>query len=289
MRVLILGANGMMGHMASLVMGRRYDVYGSVRRSHADIPGLDRFLPEDRCIEQTNPLDPMALDDLLRAVQPEVVLNCIGVVKQSGLANQAIPSIEINSLFPHQLCRVAEKRDAYVIHLSTDCVFSGERGRYTEDDIPDPPDLYGRSKLLGETSVDEGLTIRTSIVGRELNSAQGLFEWAHARAGQAIAGYPRAVFGGMTTHALSEHLLQYLESGMRLTGTWHVAGPPISKLDLLRLLNQKADLGLDIAVSDEVRCDRTLNSSRFRTETGLMPSSWPEMIDQYVADLPLYG
>ncbi|MBD3326970.1 sugar nucleotide-binding protein, partial [candidate division KSB3 bacterium] len=231
------------------------------------------------------------IDSVIQAiasVQPDVVINGIGVIKQSSAANDPLTSISINALFPHrvaQICRAAQSR---LIQISTDCVFSGQQGQYTEDNLPDPVDLYGQTKLLGEVTYPGCLTLRTSIIGRELSTQHGLIEWFLSQRGKAIQGYTRAIYSGLTTQALAELLGKIIAEFPDLDGLWHVSSDAISKYDLLCLVKDLCQLDITIEPEAAFVCDRSLDSRRFRQTTGYTPPSWPEMIRQMAEDFTFY-
>jgi dTDP-4-dehydrorhamnose reductase len=219
----------------------------------------------------------------------QVVLNCVGIVKQAAAASDPVASISINSLFPHQLAQLTAKMGIRLIHFSTDCVFSGQKGSYTEADTPDPMDLYGRSKLLGEVAGHQALTLRTSIVGRELRGHLGLIDWFVSQRGKRVNGYVHALYSGLTTTAAAELVSLLIRKHADLQGLWQVSGNPISKFDLLGTVNRLYNLGIDLTPDEIFRCDRRLDSTRFRRHTGWQPASWEEMIaDLYLEELT-YG
>jgi len=223
-----------------------------------------------------------SVESAVAARDPDVVVNCIGIVKQAAEARDPLVSITVNSLFPHRLAQLCRARGARLIHVSTDCIFSGRDGMYGENDIPDPVDLYGRSKLLGE--VDDGcLTIRTSIIGRELSGAGGLLEWFLAQHG-SVRGFRRAIFSGLTTEALAELLATLICEHRELNGIRHVASAPISKHDLLGMLREAYGLDVRIVADDEMICDRSLDGTKLERETGLRAPSWAQMIAALAAD-----
>ena len=281
-RVLVLGGTGMLGHKLWQVLSTRLDTHATVRMSEQALEGMQLF-DATRIVAGVAAERFETVERAVAAVRPDVVVNCIGIVKQARAAHDPIASISINSLFAHRvalLCRVAGAR---LIHISTDCVFSGRAGRYTESDIPDPVDLYGRSKLLGEVADDGCLTVRTSIVGRELSGSNGLLEWFLAQHG-SVRGFRRAIFSGLTTQALARVLASIVCDHGALSGIRHVASEPISKHDLLCMLSDAYGLRVEIAPDDEVVCDRSLDDSTFRRETELQPPSWAEMVAELAAD-----
>ncbi len=283
MRVLILGAAGMLGHKLYQAFRGRHEVWGSVRLDASAYATLGLFDP-DRLIAGVDAADPATVARAIERVEPQVVVNCVGIVKQLAAARDPIASITINSLFPHRLARLCRDAGCRLIHMSTDCVFSGRKGAYTEDDLPDPEDLYGRSKLLGEVAEEGALTIRSSIIGRELASSNGLVEWFLAQAGKSVRGYRRAVYSGFTTLAMARIISEIIADQPALSGVWHVSSDPLSKYDLLLLVRQAYGVEVEVVPDDEVALDRSLDSSRFRAAAGFVPPSWPEMIREMAAD-----
>jgi dTDP-4-dehydrorhamnose reductase len=286
MKVLVLGASGMLGHKVLQVFSQRFETYGTVR---SGAERVEQVAPDAAAIldgVSATELDSVA--SAVSTVRPNAIVNCIGIIKQLDAAKDPIPSIRVNSLFPHELAKVAGTAGARLIHVSTDCVFSGTRGRYAESDTPDPTDLYGRSKLLGEVYDPAALTIRTSIVGRELDSANGLVEWFLNQRGSTVRGFRGAVFSGWSTASLARALAGVIDSQPDLTGVWHVAAAPIAKLDLLTLLRDAFDLDVTIEPDDEVAIDRSLDGSRFESATGIVAPDWPDMVEELRRESPFY-
>ncbi|MFW2382641.1 MAG: dTDP-4-dehydrorhamnose reductase family protein [Acidimicrobiales bacterium] len=286
-RILVLGAQGMMGHMLCRVLSPEHVVAGTIRGRRAD----DLFAPAFDSVQLITGVESSDLNSVRRSIDettPEVVINCIGVVKQRETAAEAVPTIECNALFPHQLASLCGERNIRLLHLSTDCVFSGRAGPYAEDALPDPIDLYGRSKLLGELSEAEGLTIRTSIIGRQLSGSLSLVEWARTQRGNSVRGFRNAIFSGLTTEHLAWVISHLIGEHPDLTGLWHISAPPISKLDLLTGLNSRLDLDLDIVPVDLPMIDRSLISDRFWDTTGLRHPRWDDMLYSLGADEQFY-
>lgn len=275
----------MLGHKLVEVFSPRFETYATLRAAGSNTP---LRLPPAQTLTGVSAEDLDSVKRAVSTVQPGVIVNCIGIVKQLPAARDPVPSIEVNALFPHRLAGIAAAVGARMIQISTDCVFSGRKGGYTEVDEPDPPDLYGRTKLLGETTYDHALTVRTSIVGRELNGTHGLLEWFLAQRG-AVRGFTQAFFSGLTTHALAETLRLVLEKHADLHGLWHVASQPISKYDLLHEFARAFERDIRIEADDSVRIDRSLDDRRFREKTGTVAPSWPEMIDDLVREPTAYG
>jgi dTDP-4-dehydrorhamnose reductase len=281
-RVLVLGATGMLGHKAWQVLAERHECWATIRGEAPDGPAA-AVLDPARTIGGVSVEDRAGVARALDATGAEVVVNCIGVVKQ--VADAGAPAmVRANGLFPHEVAAACAERGARAIQVSTDCVFSGARGAYREDDVPDARDLYGRSKLVGEIEAEGCLTLRTSIVGRELGRARGLLGWLIEQQGQTVRGFTRAVFSGLTTAALAREIAAVIEDHPSLCGVWHAGGEPIFKHELLLLAREALGLDVEVVPDDSVVIDRSLDSSRFRRETGRTPPSWAEMLAELAAD-----
>ena len=287
-RVLVLGGSGMLGHKVLQVLGERFDVYASVRDTD-DWAGHPLLGDRERVLEGVNAARPETIAEVLQRVRPRVVVNCVGIVKQRVAAKNPVQSIRVNALFPHLLARQCEEIGCRLVHISTDCVFSGRHGGYSETDIPDPVDLYGRSKLLGEVVLPGCLTLRTSMIGRELAGQAGLLEWFVAQRGGRVRGYERAIFSGLTTLALAGVIEEVISRHAALEGLFHVASRPISKYDLLARINDVLGLGIVIEPASEPACDRSLDGARFAAATGIAVPAWDSMIMGLKEDPTPYG
>lgn len=288
MRVLVLGANGMLGHQLCRGFDGRFETWGSFRGS-ADQYARYALLDARRAIGGVAAEDVGTVEAALDRARPDAVVNCIGIVKQRDEAKMAVPSIVVNCLFPHRLAEMCIARDARLIHMSTDCVFSGRSGAYAEADTPDPVDLYGRSKLLGEVDQPGCLTFRTSIIGWELEHRAGLLEWFAAQRGRTIKGYRRALYSGVSTRVMADLIGRALERWPELSGVYHAASEPIDKCELLSELGLA--LGWDdivIEPEEDFVCDRSLDGSRLVERTGWSAPSWAEMIRGLAAEWPTY-
>lgn len=281
-RILVVGASGMLGHEAIRVLAPGFEVWGACRHPE-ELPDLG--VPAERLLGGLDASDGASAHALLEVAQPDLVINAVGIVKQLADAKAAIPSITVNSLWPHLLAEACAAHGARMVHVSTDCVFSGNRGMYTEDDVPDAFDLYGRSKLLGEVT-DRGnvVTVRTSIIGWQLGAPTALVGWFAAHRNEQLQGYTRGVFSGLTTRSLTDVIRDVVLPDASLSGLWHVSAEPIDKYTLLTTL--AAHLGWDVNITpvDRPVIDRSLDSSRFRERTGWSPPSWETMLGQLAAE-----
>lgn len=286
MRVMVVGATGTLGHRLCLEWAERFECWGTVRGAIEE--PVAELLAPTRLIAGVSADEPDTLRTALVEARPEAVVNCIGAVKQAEAGQQPVPAIRINSLFPHELAAACHQASARMVHVSTDCVFSGDRGGYSEEAVPDATDIYGRSKLLGEVAGEGLLTLRTSLIGRELQSSLGLLEWLISNRGGSVKGFSKAVFSGLTTIALAAEIGAVLEEQPGLEGVWHLASEPIDKLELLTMLERELELGIEIVPDDSVIVDRSLDSSRLCRATGRQPRRWEEMVEVLAADATPY-
>lgn len=277
-KILILGSTGMLGHTLLRALSQRpeLDVHASAR----NFKGLERWFAPELLERIHAPVDAENFDSVLRVlgeVRPEVVINCIGVIKQLASAKDPLTTIPLNSLFPHRLALACRAAGARLIHISTDCVFSGRKGNYTEEDPADAEDLYGRSKLLGEVDYPHAVTLRTSIIGHELTSNVSLIDWFLEQQG-SIKGFTQAIYTGFPTPELARIIAEVVIPRPELSGVYHVSSDPISKYELLSLVRDQYGKQIDIEPFDDFHCDRSLDSTRFRAVTGYAPPEWPELV-----------
>lgn len=278
MRVLVIGGDGMLGHQLVQGLAPRHETFATLRGA-ADAYRWHAFLGRHNARFGVDVRDPDAVPRALRDFRPDAVVNAAGVVKQRRDAERAELAIEVNALFPHRLARQCRDAGAFLVQYSTDCVFSGSRGNYGESDAPDPVDLYGRTKLLGEPETDGCLTLRTSMIGPELSRKTGLLEWFLAQRGQ-VAGYRRAVFSGLTTLEHVRIVDRILQRSTLVSGMFHVSAEPISKYDLLRMVREHFSHEVELVADDQLAIDRSLDSRHFREAFGYRPPAWDEMVKE---------
>ncbi|MAZ35621.1 MAG: NAD(P)-dependent oxidoreductase [Thalassospira sp.] len=277
MKILVLGASGMLGNavIRVLVNDKKFEVFASARS-----PSVCMHFPPKIAKNIITGVDVENFDVLSRLfseVQPNIVINCIGLVKQLATSNNPLSALPINAMLPHRIAQFCQLIGARLIHISTDCVFSGRKGRYVESDEPDALDLYGRSKLLGEVDYPHAVTLRTSIIGRELNSAHGLIGWFLAQKNQ-IKGYTKAIFSGLPTCELARVIRDEVMPRHNMRGLYHVAAAPISKYELLQLVNKEYQKELKIEPDNSLVIDRSLNADRFKKITGYVAPPWPVLV-----------
>ena len=273
----------MLGHKLVQELGIEHEVYCTIRGDLESIEKYRIFAP-DRIITG---IDVTNIADTRRAIelsQPGVVINAVGVIKQLPSASDVITTLSINSIFPQRLAELSGEFGFRLITVSTDCVFLGDRGAYSEADPPDALDLYGQSKHWGEVSEGDCLTLRTSIIGRELGTAHSLIEWFLSNRGGSVRGFSNAIYSGFPTLVFADIIRDLISNHTDLRGLYHVSSEPINKFRLLELAN--AAYSADIAIDrfEEFHIDRSLLSDRFRSETGFQPPTWEEMIDRMASD-----
>lgn len=283
MKLLVLGGSGMLGHKLVQQLTCRHDVKFTLRGKFETVERFGIFGRED-AVEFVDALDFETVRNAVFFCNPDVVINAIGVVKQVAEAKDVIRTLTVNSILPHRLSQLSNELDFRLITISTDCVFSGSRGFYVENDVADAIDLYGQSKHWGEVEAPNAVTLRTSIIGRELNDKHGLLEWFISQRGKTVKGYSRAIFSGFPTVVLADIILDIIETHRELTGVFHISSEPISKFDLLIKVNER--FGLDVEISDapEIKIDRSLDSTKFRNQTGFVPLTWDQMMDCIASD-----
>ena len=279
MRLLILGGSGMLGHQLWRGLHEQHETWVTLRRPVADFAAHNLF-DEAKAIQFDDITDDTALERALGQAKPEAVINCVGLIKQRDEASDETLTLRVNAEFPHRLAKRCGEAGARLIHFSTDCIFAGTKGNYTESDPSDAADLYGQSKHQGEVADAHSATLRTSVIGHELATNLALLDWFLSQRGQAISGFTKAIYSGFTTLEMARIVDRILTQHPTLSGVWHVASEPISKFALLQLCREKLGWEGVIEPNDKFVCDRSLNADRFNQATGYTPPSWEAMISE---------
>tara|TARA_B100000745_G_scaffold198814_1_gene131099 strand:+ start:127 stop:981 length:855 start_codon:yes stop_codon:yes gene_type:complete len=279
LRLLILGGSGMLGHQLWRGLHAQHDTWVTLRRPVADF-AVHNLFDEAKAIQFDDITDDTALERALGQAKPEAVINCVGLIKQRDEASDEALTLRVNAEFPHRLAKRCGEAGARLIHFSTDCIFAGTKGNYTESDPSDAADLYGQSKHQGEVADAHSVTLRTSVIGHELGTNLALLDWFLSQRGQAISGFTKAIYSGFTTLEMARIVDRILTQHPALSGVWHVASEPISKFALLQLCREKLGWEGVIEPNDEFVCDRSLNADRFNQATGYTPPSWEAMISE---------
>jgi dTDP-4-dehydrorhamnose reductase len=279
LRLLILGGSGMLGHQLWRGLHARHETWVTLRRPVSDFSQHEIFDTE-KSIQVDDITDDAALGQALGQAQPEAVINCVGLIKQHDEASDEALMRRVNAEFPHRLAKHCAGLGIRLIHFSTDCVFAGTKGNYTEVDTPDATDLYGQSKLHGEVADAQCVTLRTSVIGHELGTNLALLDWFISQQEKTVSGFKKAIYSGFSTVEMSRIVERILTQHSDLSGVWHVASKPISKFDLLQLCQEKFGWEGVIEPDDTFVCDRSLNADRFNAATGYSPPSWETMISE---------
>lgn len=289
MEILVLGGTGMLGHKLFQVINENFSgTFCTVKDNYDAIKRFELF-PKDRVLTGVDALDFTSLERVLSQYRPRILINCIGLIKQRSQSLNTENNITLNALLPHKLARFCSEWGGRLIHFSTDCVFSGRRGQYLEEDPPDATELYGKTKSLGElTAFDNVLTLRTSFVGREIRNFYSLVEWFLQQRGRVVRGFERVIFSGVTTVWLAQTVVELIRKHPHLSGLYQLGGQPISKFDLLCLLRDMYGLDVEIIPDSSMLCDRTLRNEKFASTTGCKCPEWKTLIEQLVADRTPY-
>jgi dTDP-4-dehydrorhamnose reductase len=292
-KILIFGVTGMLGHALFRLFSKdaQIDVYATARTGNK----LNHWFPPELLKKIIVGVDVDNFDTVVRAleqVQPSTVINCIGLIKQQPAANDPLSAITINAQLPHRIARACGSVGAKLVHMSTDCVFSGEQGMYREGDESDATDIYGRTKYLGEVSYPHCVTLRTSVIGHELKERYSLIEWFLAQ-DERIRGFRKVIYSGFPTVELARIILDYILPNPQLRGIYHVSSEPISKYELLKVVARQYNKNIEIEPDDTLIIDRSLDSSAFREATGYQTLSWNELIEimhgDFIANRGIYS
>jgi dTDP-4-dehydrorhamnose reductase len=272
LKVLVLGSTGLIGSTVLRVLSEKssLNVFGTVRSECSALQLENIFTGVD--IQ-----DDSRVLDIFASVKPDIVINCVGATKHKDDGNQPINAIKLNALFPHRLAQICNLLGARLIHISTDCVFSGKKGFYTESDQPDADDIYGKTKALGEVLYGDALTIRTSTIGHELNTNYGLLNWFLSQENRC-KGFKNSVFSGLPTVVLAQVIRDHILNNKALNGLYHIAAAPINKYDLLKLIAQVYGKIIDVELDEDFVIDRSLDATKFNLATSFKPPEWPQLI-----------
>lgn len=275
---MIFGASGMIGHRIWLECQKipNASIFGLIKKPKEDFKKFGIF--NDNIFEQVNILEWNEVEKILDSIKPDVVVNAIGITIRKTEINDLNQSLEVNSIFPRRLLKWAQQNNSQVIHLSTDCVFDGKDGQYTETSQPSAKDTYGKTKFLGEIEGDSALTLRFSCIGRELASHTELLDWFLSQKGKRVKGFGKALYSGVTTLVVAKEVVKIIQKFPKLKGVFQLSSTPISKYDLLCLIKEKYQIDIIIDRDDLYATDKTLVCDKYKIETGFVSQTWKEMI-----------
>ena len=277
MKILVLGINGLLGSTIFNVLSSdsQFDVFGSLRLEHYKNFFSQKY--SKKIFHNIDALKFTNISRLVKKIQPDVVINCIGAIKHKEIGNDPEYAIELNSLLPLKLSKLCLKKNSRLIHISTDCVFLGSKGMYSENDIPDAIDIYGKSKALGELCSGDHLVLRMSIIGHELNTSYSLLNWFLSQDNDCL-GYKKAIFSGLPTIIIAEIIINYVLKYPNLVGLYNIAAEPINKFDLLSLISKVYGKNIDIIEDKKIVIDRSLDYTKFSNATGYKSLKWEYLI-----------
>lgn len=273
----------MLGHKLVQTWNAKFDVWTTIRGGFENYEKYKIF-DERKTLDNVDVSNVISVEKIVEKIRPDVIVNAVGIIKQISDSKDIIKTLKINSIFPHQLSEIAKNVNARLICISTDCVFNGAKGDYTEEDIADALDLYGKSKNLGEVIGENCLTIRTSIIGRELQTEHSLVEWFLTNKGEKVVGYSNAVYSGFPSIYLAHILENIIVNHRELAGLYHVSSQPINKFELLQLIRDAYNVDIQIKKFENFYIDRSLNSAKFRETIGFQSPAWKEMINMMAND-----
>jgi dTDP-4-dehydrorhamnose reductase len=278
MRILILGASGLIGHKLLQELSMDFEVFGTLHKSKDSYGNISLFSGHN-IIDNVNVAEFEVLKGILYAVNPDIILNCVGITKRKDEINDSFTALTINSVFPHQLANWAKNKGKRIIHFSTDCVFDGKVGNYDETSLTTAEDIYGRTKALGEIRYDHTLTIRSSFIGQELFGKTELLEWFLSQKGKQIKGFKNTLYSGVSTIFMARAVIKIIINYPNLSGLYNLAPEKaISKYDLICIAREAYDINVDIISDEEHVHLPTLDGSKLRNEICLTIPSWQEMM-----------
>jgi dTDP-4-dehydrorhamnose reductase len=288
MRLLILGASGLIGHKLLLKLSIDFDVYGILHKSKENYGSIKLFAGQ-KIIDKVDVSDFGSICGILEVINPDVILNCVGITLRKDEINDPFKAIKINALFPHQLANWAKANNKRVIHFSTDCVFNGSTGNYTENSLTTAENIYGRTKALGEINYDHTLTIRSSFIGQELFGKTELLDWFLQQDGKQIKGFTNTLYSGVSTNFMAYIVKTIILDFPKLSGLYQLATEkPISKYELLCIAKKAFEIGVEIIPDDKQVHKPTLNGSKLNDKIKIEVPSWEEMMNDIALNKEFY-
>ncbi|TRX40139.1 dTDP-4-dehydrorhamnose reductase family protein [Flavobacterium restrictum] len=289
MRILILGVSGLIGHKLLQDLKKDFEIYATLHRAKSDYGDLPLF-SEKNIIENIDVLDYEVLKGVLFAVNPDVILNCVGITKRKINTDNFLDVLMVNSVFPHKLARWAKKNKKRVIHFSTDCVFDGKKGNYDETSLTNAEDLYGRTKALGEINYSHTLTIRSSFIGQELFDKTELLDWFLSQEGKTINGFKKVLYSGVSTQFMASVVKNILLNFPDLSGLYQLAPEnAIPKYELLSIAKEAFKVSVTINADEKYVHLPTLDGSKLKNAMDLKIPSWKEMMIDLALNKDFYS
>ena len=286
MKIVILGASGMIGHQLWRRLNAKYPdcVWGTVRKAKEHYEQF-KFFNMKRLIGNIEASDFEKVKEVLNTVKPDIVLNCIGLTLRKKEMENVFLCLEVNGMLPHRIDSWAKENNSKLIHFSTDCVFDGKIGSYSEFSAPSARDLYGQTKYLGEVKHSEScLTIRVPVIGREIEGKTELIEWFLSQKNSKAKGFASVYYSGITTIRLAYEIITIIEKYPKLSGIIQISTNKISKYNLLLLLDKYFDTNVELEVDNTIKSDKSLNADKYKQLTDFKAPSWEAMIKELAED-----
>jgi dTDP-4-dehydrorhamnose reductase len=281
MRILILGGNGMIGHKMYQILSKFKEDTWVTLRNDLSTYSFSSIYNYEKVIDNIDLTDFNKLSRILNEIKPDIILNASGITIRRGVEKIKSNTILINSALPHFLNEWVSFNNKRLIHFSTDCVFSGKKGDYLDTDIKDAYDLYGSTKSLGEIIDSQfAVTLRGSMIGRELENKTELFEWFLKQKNKKIKGFSEVIYSGITTVKMAEIILTLINNYPNLTGIYNISSKPITKLALLKLCNEYFDVNAIIEMDGSYSSNKNLISEKFFNHIGMKQPNWEDLIKQ---------
>ena len=291
MKILILGADGMLGHKLFQLLGMDYpETFGTISGKSSIYPysGIS-FFHTDKVIPEVNMLDFGQIEHIINQLNPDYIINCLRVATHGDETAPPLQTITVNSLLPHQLAEVAKKNGARMIHFSSDCVFNGKQGMYTEEDPPNATHIYGQTRLLGEVFADNVLVLRGSVIGRELIQHSSLLDWFLRQQGSEINGFTHAIYSGLSSVETVRVVQMIISIKPSLTGLYHIASKPINKYNLLKLAQKNFGIKVTIHKQNKYFVNRSLAAEKIKYALGYVAPSWSSMMKELAEENEQYN
>lgn len=279
MKILVLGITGLIGRYIFSVLYNSFDVIGTTRKKKVDLTDINLYQNKN-ILYNFDILKSSEVKNKIIDLRPDYIINCIGITKRK-ITDNDIDVIYTNSIFPHKLSKLSELFNCKVIHFSTDCVFSGDKGFYDEESNTDALDLYGKTKALGEIKYKNSLTIRSSFIGLELYDKTELLEWVLSQNGKKINGYKKTMYSGVTTLFLAQFVKKILNLNFTFSGLYNLSPKvPISKYDLIELIIEEFQLNINLIKEERTVHNPTLDGELLRKELNFIIPSWKQMLKE---------
>ena len=290
MKILILGGNGMIGHkMYQTISKIHKDTWVTLRKSLTSYSYSEIYNPE-KVIDNIDLINFQTISNQLNKINPDIVVNACGITIRRGIETLKSNSIILNSALPHFLNEWVTSNNKRLIHFSTDCVFTGAKGDYIDNDNKDASDLYGSTKSMGEVIDSKfAITLRGSMIGSELENKTELFEWFLKQKNKKIKGFNKVIYSGITTTKMAEIVLKLIDQFPNLSGVYNISSKPISKFELLKLWNNLFDINANIEIDNSYTSNKNLISDNFYRTISMEQPDWVELSSQLNIDNLLHN